>query len=120
MSDKKHCLECDKCDATFASVGALRHHVRLSRERTFRSAKENNSKMSDKKHCPECEKQITSKNLWSHMKEVHKLTNSLVFAFKCELCSFISKRKHDLKRHVMRKHSEVDVSFPCALCDKTF
>ena len=119
--------ECDKCDATFASVGALRHHVRLSRERTFRSAKENNSKMSDKKHCPECDKQITSKNLWSHMKEVHKLTNSntakaevLVYVFKCEMYSFISKRKHDLKRHVMRKHSEVDVSIQCALCDKTF
>ena len=83
--------------------------------------------MSDKKHCPECDKQITSKNLWSHMKEVHKLTNSntakaevLVYVFKCEMYSFISKRKHDLKRHVMRKHSEVDVSFQCALCDKTF
>lgn len=80
-----------------------------------------------KKHCPECDKQITSKNLWSHMKEVHKLTNSntakaevLVYMFKCEMYSFISKRKHDLKRHVMRKHSEVDVSIQCALCDKTF
>ena len=44
----------------------------------------------------------------------------LVYAFKCEMCSFSTKRKHDFKRHVMQKHSEVDVSFPCALCDKTF
>ena len=79
------------------------------------------------KHCPECDKEITKRNLLSHMKEVHKLTNYetakaevLVHAFKCEMCSFSTKRKHDLKRHVMRKHSDVDVSFLCALCDKTF
>ena len=56
------------------------------------------------------------------MKEAHKLTNSNTAkaVFKCEMYSFISKRKHDLKRHVMRKHSEVDVSIQCALCDKTF
>ena len=44
--------ECDQCDATFASDGALRHHVRLSHERTFQSAKDSNSKMGDKKQCP--------------------------------------------------------------------
>ena len=44
----------------------------------------------------------------------------LVYAFKCEMCSFCTKRKYDLKRHVMRKHSDVDVSFLCTLCDKTF
>ena len=40
------------------------------------------------------------------MKEVHKLTNYntakaevLVYAFKCEMCSFSIKIKHDLKRH---------------------
>ena len=27
------------------------------------------------KHCPECDKEITKRNLWSHIKEVHKLTN---------------------------------------------
>ena len=27
------------------------------------------------KHCPECDKEITKRNLLSHMKEVHKLTN---------------------------------------------
>ena len=61
------------------------------------------------------------------MKEVHKLMNYntskaevLVYAVLCEMCSFSTKRKHGLKRHVMRKHSEVDVSFPCALCDITF
>ena len=79
------------------------------------------------KQCPECDKEITKRNLLSQMKEVHKLTNYntakaevLVYAFKCEMCSFSTKRKHDLKRHVMRKHSDVDVSFLCALCDKTF
>ena len=78
------------------------------------------------KHCPECDKEIMKRNLLSQMKEVHKLTNYntakaevLVYAFKCEMCSFSTKRKHDLKRHVMRKHSDVDVSFLCALFDKT-
>ena len=79
------------------------------------------------KQCPECDKEIMKRNLLSQMKEVHKLTNYntakaevLVYAFKCEMCSFSIKRKHDLKRHVMRKHSDVDVNFLCALCDKTF
>ena len=59
--------------------------------------------------CPECDKEIMKRNLLSQMKEVHKLTNYntakaevLVYAFKCE-------------RHFMQKHSEVGVSFPCAL-----
>ena len=119
--------ECDQCDATFSSDGALRHHVRLSHERVFQSRKDSSSKMDNLKQCPECDKEITKKNLWSHMKEVHKLTNYntakaevLVYAFKCDMCSFSTKRKHDLKRHNMRKHSKVDVSFPCSLCDKTF
>ena len=67
-----------------------------------------NSKMVIVKHCPECDKEITKRNLLSHMKEVHKLTNYetakaevLVHAFKCEMCSFSTKRKHDLKRHVI-------------------
>ena len=48
------------------------------------------------------------RNLLSQMQEVHKLTNYntdkaevLVYAFKCEMCSFSTKRKHDLKRHVI-------------------
>ena len=86
-----------------------------------------NSKMVIVKQCLECDKEITKRDLLSHMKEVHKLTNYntakaevLVYAFKCEMCSFSTKRKHDLKRHVMRKHNDVNVSFLCALCDKTF
>ena len=93
----------------------------------FSQGNNSSSKMDNVKQCPESDKEITKRNLWSHMKEVHKLTNSntakaevLVYAFKCEMCSFSTKRKHDLKRHVMRKHSDVDVSFLCALCDKTF
>ena len=57
--------------------------------------------MSDKKHCPECEKQITSKNLWSHMKEVHKLTNSntdkadvLVIMRLSVKCALLSAREN--------------------------
>ena len=62
--------------------------------------------MDNVKQCPESDKEITKRNLWSHMKEVHKLTNYntaiaevLVYAFKCEMCSFSTKRKHDLKRY---------------------
>ena len=88
-------VECDQCNATFTSDGALRHHVRLSHERGFQSRKDSSSKMDNIKQCPECDKEFTKRNLWSHMKEVHKLTNYntanaevLVYAFKCEMCSF--------------------------------
>ena len=47
------------------------------------------------KQCPECDKEIMKRNLLSQMKEVHKLTNYntakaevLIYAFKCEMCSF--------------------------------
>ena len=96
--------ECDQCDATFTSDGALQHHVWLSHERVFQSKKYSSSKMDNVKQCPESDKEITKRNLWSHMKEVPKLTNYntakaevLVYAFKCEMCSFCTKRKYDLK-----------------------
>ena len=111
--------ECDQCDATFTSDGALRNHVRLSHERVFQSRKDSSSKMDNVKQCSECDKKITKRNSWSHRKDVDKLTiyntskaEILVYAFKCEMCSFSAKRRYDLKRHVMQKHSKVDVSFP--------
>ena len=92
--------KCDQCDATFTSDGALRHHVRLSHKRVLQL------RMVIVKQCPECDKEIMKRNLLSQMKEVHKLTNYntaraevLIYAFKCEMCSFSTKRKHDLKRH---------------------
>ena len=84
------------------------HHVRLSHKRDFQSRKDSSSKMDNVKQCPECDKEIMKRNLLSQMKEVHKLTNYNtakaevhVYAFKCEMCSFSTKRKHDLKRHVI-------------------
>ena len=81
----------DQWDATFTSDGALRHHVGLSHERVFQLKKDSSSKTDNVKLCPECDKEIKKRNLWSHMKEVHKLTNHntgkaevLVYAFKCE------------------------------------
>ena len=41
--------ECDQCDATFTSDGALRHHVRLLHERVFQSRKESSSKKDNVK-----------------------------------------------------------------------
>ena len=61
------------------------------------------------------------------MSDVHNVTkydtdliNVPARPYNCNHCSYNTKRKHDLKRHVMKKHSDVQLSFPCQLCDKTF
>ena len=42
------------------------------------------------------------------------------FPHRCDQCEFKTKRKFDLKRHNMHKHSLCDVTFPCERCGKVF
>ena len=77
--------------------------------------------------CYYCEKKVTKKNMWRHIEEVHDKTrintdkiDVTSYPYDCEQCSFSSKRKFDLKRHVMVKHSLCQVSFSCDICGKEY
>ena len=67
---------CDKCEASFTSEAALAHHVRFAHEKIFSvsTSVDIAAKKDEKKECPDCEMLISKKNLWKHMKEVHKDT----------------------------------------------
>ena len=65
-------------------------------------------------------KTFVCKNLWRHIEEVHgktkyntDKTKVSAFPHRCEQCNFKTKRKFDIKRHYMQKHSLCDVTFPC-------
>ena len=77
--------------------------------------------------CYYCEKEILKKHMWRHIAEVHdktKLNTDKIqvtaYPYHCEQCSFSSKRKFDLKRHVMVTHSLCQVSFFCDTCGKEY
>ena len=59
-----------------------------------------------------CEKLVTSKNMWRHIEEIHGKTNMdtavvdvSAYPYNCDSCNFRTKRKHNLKRHIMQNHS---------------
>ena len=65
--------------------------------------------------------------MWRHIEEVHnktkvntKIVSVSAYPHKCDQCDFSSKRKHDLKRHVMQKHSLCQLSFNCNTCGKSY
>ena len=57
------------------------------------------------------------KQITFHIKTKHDtdtdLTQVPTRPYNCTHCDYITKRKHDLKSHVMKKHSDVQLSFPC-------
>ena len=65
--------------------------------------------------------------MWRYIAEVHDKTKMntdkikmTAYHYNCEQCSFSSKRKFDLKRHVMVMHSLCQVSFSCDTCGKEY
>ena len=124
-------VSCDNCDATFATTAALTHHqfiAHVNKKGVSSEAGEEKTCVSDDtRECSQCSKIIKKSNYFRHMGEVHNKTKydtELIDVpsrpYNCEHCNYNTKRKHDLKRHVMKKHSDVQLSFPCQLCDKTF
>ena len=48
------------------------------------------------------------------------MTSVSAYPHKCEECTFSTKRKFDLKRHVMQKDSVCQLSFTCAIGGKEY
>ena len=63
--------------------------------------------------CKQCDKAFESISfLIKHIKTAHKSINSYFF---CTYCSFVSKKKHNLIRHLENEHE--GKSFKCANCN---
>jgi len=139
VEEKKTCMKtCQYCYKMFCNKYNLKRHI-VSVHETERShgVKDENYKSSAsvskedkeiiKKQCHYCDKTFLSTNLWRHIEEVHSKTkfntdqtDVSAFPHGCEQCDFKTKRKYDLKRHYMQKHSLCDVTFPCEKCAKVF
>ena len=65
------------------------------------------SQKTSERKCPFCENIIHGSHLSKHLEEVHKDSRigASVYPFKCDLCTYSTKRKHDLRRHIQQKHS---------------
>ena len=136
-------INCEMCDKSYASKTALEYHIRshkLGDDQVNAVAAENKQsdnseyvndvsklKQNSTKQCHPCEKTFQVKNMRRHLLEVHhktKINTDIIVVsshpFKCEICDFSCKRKHDLKRHNMQKHSLCDLTFSCEHCNKTF
>ena len=133
--DKKSCTYCSKIFCNSAKV--KRHIMTIHKTEGSHDVIEENVKTSAslrvepkeviKKQCHYCEKTFLGSNLWRHIEEAHnktKYNTALIdvsaYPHECEQCSFKSKRKFDLKRHYMHKHSLCDVTFACERCGKVF
>ena len=74
------------------------------------------SQKTSERKCLFCENIIHGSHLSKHLQEVHKDSQigASVYPFKCDLCTYSTKRKHDLKRHIQQKHSRCEVEdLPC-------
>ena len=130
---------CPHCYKTFCNKSNLKRHIVSVHEIESSSdgVKDeingtsasvcNQNREIIKKQCNYCNQTFLSTNLWRHIEEVHCKTKYntdqievSAFPYRCEQCDFKTKRKFDLKRHCMQKHSLCDVTFPCVKCAKIF
>ena len=132
-------FDCEVCQLNLPSKEMLENHVKshsveckadISSKYCPKASKSGgfNAKEKDiEVKCFYCDKFVTSKNMWRHIEEIHgktKINTAVVdvsaYPYNCDSCTFRTKRKHDLKRHVMQNHSLVEAMFLCEVCDKTF
>ena len=132
--EKKTCPICFKMFCNSSKV--RRHMLSIHEAESSNDAKDENrsstplsnkSNEKIKKKCYYCEKTVLRNNMWRHIEEAHNKTKyntafveASAFPHGCEQCNFKTKRKDDLKRHCMHKHSLCDVTFPCERCGKVF
>ena len=152
--EKSERQQCEECEKSFSNQYSLNYHVKVCHkkdniftclvcEETYNTIAElcKHRKSAHNKElkfeCRYCGKDfITKSNLDRHKQEIHckgtrfdtsKIKVNL-YSFACDQCSFISKRKSLLLRHVRNKHDNDDPSknlsteekTTCHLCFKMF
>ena len=138
MHDQSLRLKCETCNKTFASKTSLEYHNKSHVPKTESACEEKDISIEDisnvpilpkssVKDCHLCKQVIHSGHFRRHLEEVHgktkintDMTEVSAYPHLCDQCTFSTKRKYDLKRHKMQKHSECNVSFPCEQCGKGF
>lgn len=132
--EKAERCECKKCYKTFSNQYSLNYHIKVSHqaetfftcpvcEVSFKTIAElyKHKKSAHNKEvkfkCRYCEKHLSSRsNLLRHKQEKHckatrfdtsRIKVSL-YAFACEQCDFVAKRKFHLLRHTKIKHETGD------------
>ncbi|XP_063698435.1 zinc finger protein 521-like [Culicoides brevitarsis] len=95
LDNKPALLSCLKCERRFASESGYNSHVKNH---------DNNAFMT----CELCGKTIIAANLSSHLQTHFK-------QYVCEYCSLANKSKHDLEKHIKRKHTNQEF-YECAFC----
>ena len=116
-------IPCDICDQTLTDFQSYQIHKKSHRTSTFSQAV--------KRKCSDCEETFSSRsNLTRHVREVHCFINynldlmnpkPKIKHFICDHCDFKTQRKHYLKIHIEKQHSnEPTLRIQCEQCPKTF
>ena len=104
--------QCDLCGKTF-NKSQINFHIK--------SHSENRPRIRNNV-CPHCGKSFwEGKNMNSHINDVHKEIRRYI----CELCSYSSNRKYNLRLHQRKVHEvktnpELFPKLQCHICDKYF
>ena len=108
------------CSNKYSTSKSLRTHYKTKHgfsrccNISFRTRKQlidhKNMNQCIKKMCPMCSKVLSGKGLMTHIREIHTGEE-----LKCEYCSYSTRRKLQIKRHVAIRHEGTD-SFMCGEC----
>ena len=139
MHDQSVRHKCETCTKTFASKTSLEYHNNKSHlPKTASVCEEKDGTSEDISNVPNlpkssvndchlCKQVIHSGHFRRHLEELHgktRVNTDMIevsaYPHLCDQCTFSTKRKHDLKRHKMQKHSKCDVLFSCEQCGKGF
>lgn len=102
IHQKLKCFSCSICGNYFETKhGVEKHKVIHQEERELVS-------------CPECNKEVYTRSLKSHIKEIHFKFKTI----KCDKCDNMFKRKDHLRIHIEKVHEKNYV--PCKHCQRTF
>jgi hypothetical protein len=96
FKEKENQFKCKSCDQIFSGPKGETNLVTHLTKKC----------KSDRFNCDDCHKDFSRQdNLDHHKKTMHNVTNKSIFS--CEKCSFLTKFKTSLTRHVKRVHANV-------------